>query len=133
MLKLYKALGDSDQKTLVAFAEFLNSKAESTDKDVSETNTKNNKIPSQPVSKPLSIPRPDDESVIKAIKRLTATYPMVDKEQILHPISNLMTAHMMQGKPASAVIDELEIVFLNEYKVQYGDQTDSNNNKKSDK
>ncbi len=68
------------------------------------------------MTEPLDIKRPDDESVIKAIKRLSETYPMVDKDNILHPISDLMTAHMIQGREAEKIIDELEDVFLKEYK-----------------
>ncbi len=114
-LKLFKDLSESDQQSLVAFAQFLHSRADvSSDEAISDTVTKADEIPTQP----LAISRPDEESVIKAIKRLTATYPMVDKESILHPISNLMTAHMLQGKSAPDVIDELESVFLKEYESQ---------------
>lgn len=114
-LKLFKDLSESDQQSLVAFAQFLHSREDvSSDEAISDTVTKADEIPTQL----LAISRPDEESVIKAIKRLTATYPMVDKESILHPISNLMTAHMLQGKSAPDVIDELESVFLKEYESQ---------------
>lgn len=119
LLKLFKTLSESDQQSLVAFAQFLDSRADTTS-DKAESVTKNDETPTQP----LSIARPDEESVIKAIKRLTATYPMIDKENILHPISDLMTSHMIQGKSASDVIDALEVVFLKEYE---------KNHKKSDK
>ena len=67
------------------------------------------------VLEPLDIPRPDEESVIAAIKRLTKTYPMVDKENILHPIADLMTSHMVQGRSAPDVIDDFEVLFKKEY------------------
>ncbi len=110
LIKLYQSLNETDQNTLFAFAEFLNAKA-STHNDTEQASN------NEPVvsSVPLNIPRPDDESVIKAIKRLTSNYPMVDKESILHPISGHMTSHIMQGKPAQKVIDELEALFLKEY------------------
>ncbi len=111
LIKLFKKLSDADKNTLQAFAEFLASRGESSAADKQHEDMGQ----SIPV-KPLSIERPEKESVIKAIKRLSETYPMVDKENILHPISDLMTAHMLQGKQASIVIDELEIIFSNEYK-----------------
>jgi hypothetical protein len=36
---------------------------------------------------------------------------MVEKDDLLHEASSLMSAHVMQGKAAVEVIDELEIVF----------------------
>lgn len=62
------------------------------------------------------ITRPEEESVVKAIKRLVATYPMLDRGDILNETSALMTEHVMQGRVAVEVIDELEIVFHTHYK-----------------
>ena len=108
LLKLFNHLNDANKASLLAFATFLQS--HSMDGDVKDENTQ------VVISEPLDIPRPEaEESVIKAIKRLSETYPMVDKETILHPISDLMTAHMIQGKPAVEVIDELEVVFHQQY------------------
>ncbi len=108
LIKLFKKLDVSDQDSILAFAEFLEARQQPEEPSrVSEEN-----VASQ---QPLPISRPEKESVIKAIKRLSKTYPMVDKENILHPISDLMTAHMLQGKEAVKVIDELELVFLHEY------------------
>ncbi len=64
---------------------------------------------------PESIERPAQESVVKAIKRLAATYPMLDRAKMLHETSALMTQHVMQGRDAVEVIDELEIVFRRHY------------------
>ena len=128
LLKLLKSLGEPDQQSLVAFAQFLSSRADAVS-NTTEAVMKEDEIPTQP----LIIPRPDEESVIKAIKRLTTTFPMVDKENILHPISDLMTSHMIQGKSAPAVIDELEKVFLKEYETQFIQQSDLTHNKKSEK
>ncbi len=60
---------------------------------------------------PLDIPRPDKETVVKAIKRLSATYPMLDRAKMLNETSVLVTQHVMHGRDAVAVIDELEILF----------------------
>ena len=40
---------------------------------------------------------------------------MLDKAELLNETSVLMTQHIMQGRPADEVIDELEHVFLNHY------------------
>jgi len=104
LIKLYKSLNKNDKESLMAFAEFLNNRTDSNRTENSEA-----------LSLPLDIERPKKESVIKAIKRLRATYPMVDEEKVLHPISGLMTAHMLQGKEANIVIDELEELFRSEY------------------
>ena len=111
LIKIFKSFDANTKETLIAFAEFLQNRAAST--DVTDDYKKEE---SQVVSQPLDIPRPEVESVIQAIKRLTATYPMVNKEDILHPISGLMTSHIMQGKKAAEVIDKLENLFENEYK-----------------
>ena len=109
LLKLYKSLDASDKEAFIAFGEFLKSRT-------GNTTIGNNKNEEVVIDEPVDIPRPEGESVIKAIKRLSATYPMVDKENILHPISDLMTSHMISGRKAPEVIDDLQEVFLNEYK-----------------
>lgn len=107
LIKNFKSLDSSNQETLIAFSEFLSSRSNQKDSLKDKTVL---------VDEPLDIPRPESESVVKAIKRLSTTYPMVDKEDILHPISDLMTSHIIQGKKASDVIDALETLFENEYK-----------------
>ena len=68
---------------------------------------------------PLDIPRPEKESVVKAIKRLAATYPMLDRSKMLNETSALMTQHIMQGRDATLVIDELEALFRSCYEKNY--------------
>ena len=110
LIKLFKALNVSKQETLISFAEFLLAQIkEDKEPDLEQGDKK------ETITEPLDIERPENESVIKGIKRLSETYPMVDKDNILHPISDLMTAHMLQGKEAKQIIDELEAVFLKEY------------------
>jgi hypothetical protein len=67
------------------------------------------------VTTPLDIPRPEKESVVKAIRRLGATYPMVDRSKMLNETSVLMTQHVVSGRDAAEVIDELEILFRRHY------------------
>lgn len=100
--ELYRELSDQDQATLLRFAEFLASSV------VQE------EVPTEfPV--PETIARPQEESVVKAIKRLTATYPMVDRDRLLNETSSLMSAHVLQGRAAQEVIDDLEALFARHY------------------
>ncbi len=68
------------------------------------------------ISEPEQIPRPQQESVVAAMKRLNRTYPMLDKQHLLNEASSLMAEHMLQGRAAVEVIDELEAVFSKYYK-----------------
>ena len=114
LIRYYSSLNISDKETLLAFAEFLSSRDLNESFDDKDNNNKNINNDVNHII-PLQIERPKNETVIKAIKRLTVTYPMVEKEKLLHSISDLITAHMMQGKKAEIVIDELEGLFFNEY------------------
>lgn len=69
-------------------------------------------------ARPLDIPRPERESVVKAIKRLRATYPMLDRAKLLHETSALMTQHLVHGRSAPDIIDELEQLFRQHYQTQ---------------
>ena len=103
LLSYYRKLAEADQQTLLRFAEFLNGQEA---------------VPSSTVSvpaEPEDIPRPRDETVIAAIKRLRQTYPMINRDTIFHETSALMTQHVMQGREAEEVIDELESLFLKQY------------------
>jgi len=64
---------------------------------------------------PLDISRPDAENVVAAIKRLAKTYPMLNREALLHDASTLMSAHVMQGRAANDVIDDLQALFESAY------------------
>lgn len=100
-LQLFRALSDEQQQTVNAFMEFLS--------------TRGTLSPSQKPAQPVEVPRPEQESVVKAIKRLRATYPMLDQNKLFHETSEHMTGHLMHGKPAAEVIDELEAMFTRHY------------------
>lgn len=96
LAQIFSALPEAEQKTLLDFAEFLKSRAPQLES-----------VPTEPVP----IPRPDEESVIAAIKRLNQTYPMVERKTLLNETSDLMMQHMMRGRAAVEIIDELEALF----------------------
>jgi hypothetical protein len=64
---------------------------------------------------PLDIPRPAEETVVKAVKRLRATYPMLDAKKLLSQTADLMTQHVIQGREKTEVIEELEVLFRSHY------------------
>lgn len=97
---IYDALSAEAQKSLMDYAEFLYSR------DVT---------PETPAQHKLDIPRPDHESVVAAIKRLNQTYPMIERKLVFHDASSLMTSHVLQGRSAVEVIDELEALFDRHY------------------
>jgi hypothetical protein len=107
LLRLFRQLPEAEQESLLAFAEFL----------VQRVQPAASAAPSSEAEErqPLDIPRPASESVVAAIRRLNMTFPMLDRDALLHEASALMTAHVMQGRPAAEVIDELEAVFRRHY------------------
>lgn len=101
LLKLFSELREEDRRTLLAFAEFLHSRGGAGE--------------AAEIPQPVAIPRPERESVVAALKRLSASYHMLNKAKMLHETSALMAQHVMQGRDAVEVIDELEIVFRRHY------------------
>ena len=99
--EIYRSLDEDSQRTLLAFAEFLSARA----------------VPDaqKPLEEPELEPRPPRESVVAAIKRLSRSYYMLDRSAMLNETSSLMAAHVLNGRPASAVIDELESLFARYY------------------
>ena len=106
LLELFRALGQQDQASLLAFAEFLARRDEAGVSEQPEVDT--------PL-KPKSIPRPTSESVVKAIKRLSSSYFMLERDKMLDETSSLMMAHVIHGRAAHSVIDDLERLFEQYY------------------
>ncbi|MBT9567223.1 MAG: hypothetical protein IV085_02885 [Thiobacillus sp.] len=102
LLSLFRKLSGSRQQALLEYAEFL---AEKEGADLA----------SAPPGEPLPIPRPEQESVVKAIQRLTQTYPMLERNQVFHEASTQMTRHLIHGVSAAETIDELERIFALKY------------------
>lgn len=100
LLKQFRSLQASDADSLLAFADFLVSRQPATPPEQLTVN---------------KIERPAEETVIAAIKRLSTSYPMLDKDKMLNDTSSLMMKHVVQGKAANEVIDELEKLFEQHY------------------
>ncbi len=102
---IYPRLPDEALKTLCEFAEFLAQKY-----PAAEQATQNK----QPIA------RPKEESVIAAIKRLSKTYPMLDKKVLFDQTSAAMSAHVLQEVSSKESIDRLEEVFSKAYQTYLG-------------
>jgi hypothetical protein len=110
ILGILERLSAADQQSVTSFAEFLLSRAQ-TDTAVPPS------APTQAVEipEPELVPRPKDERVVAAVKRLSKAYFMLDKSKMLGVTSDLVTQHILQGREAADVIDELEKVFADHY------------------
>ncbi len=102
LLEFYRSLPDEVAEQLLDYAEFL---------------ALRHNVEIQAISSPEDISRPNKESVVVAVKRLTATYPMVNKDKLLDKTASLVSQNMLQGRDAIEVIDELEIIFRQHYEI----------------
>ena len=98
--KIFDMLDEERQRSLLDFAEFLQSRGDLKPVEIGE---------------PLDIPRPEDETVVGAIKRLKQTYPMIDSMAVFSEASSLMTDHMVSGRDRVEVIDEMQVLFQQAY------------------
>lgn len=116
LLYYFSLLGDEHQKLIMEFIEFLGSKySNAAHPEMTSGTIPDVENDADKVTEPTLTPRPESESVIAAIKRLSQNYPMLNKEKLFDKTSSLMTAHIMQGRDIVDVIDELESVFQGLY------------------
>lgn len=94
LLEIYRILDVPRRKQLLEFARAL----------------------AAPATEPCREPRPAEESVVLALRRLTRSYPMPDRRRLMGPASALMAQHALQGRAAAEVIDELELLFEKHYR-----------------
>ncbi len=116
--EILRRLPAAQAAALLEFAEFLLIRHGSTGAEATPG------ITAAETPTPLDIPRPAEESVVKAVKRLRATYPMLDARKLLNETSSLMTQHVMQGRDKIEVIEELEILFRTHYEKLTGNDKD---------
>jgi hypothetical protein len=103
LIRSFRDLGAAEQEMLLAFAEFLGQRAHPSIRPVEPR-------------EPVPLPRPPSETVVAAIRRLSKTYEMLDPGLMLNETSALMSAHLLQGRPAVEVIDQLEALFDRYYR-----------------
>ena len=105
LIEIVGQLSRDEQTALLEYAEFMLSRSEHA-KTLS-------------IREPVDIPRPEEESVVAAMRRLSDTYPMLNKDKLLHEAAGLMSEHVMQGRDTHEVIDELQILFHRHYEILF--------------
>jgi len=137
ILEILRGLPEAEAGSLLDYAEFLlnrapqnqllqalSSAAAMSDKNISATPvtmpTATANIEPSVNIEPLVIPRPEKETIIGAVKRLSKTYPMLSKDKMLHETSDLVGQSLMGTRETADVIDELETVFQRNYEKQFG-------------
>ncbi len=117
LLAIFRQLSSVDQAAVASFAQFLSSRS-----FVDVESIPVSSVPVVAVAEAKEIPepefieRPDDEKVVAAIKRLSKTYSMLNKKDMLGATSDLVTQHILHRRDASEVIDELEAIFSDQYR-----------------
>jgi len=111
LLQVFRDMSQEQQTALLDYADFILARNEKTTAD-SE--------PAVEPAKPLDIPRPEEETVINAVRRLSDTYPMIDKDVLLHQTTDLVSQHFTQGRAAEEVIDDLQALFEEHYQALQG-------------
>ncbi len=107
LLDLFQGLSADDRRSLVDYAEFLSSRAQQSAAESS--------LAPQQKQQPLHQPKPENENLINAIKRMRATYFMLNTDELLNETSSLMTQHIVHGRAADEVISDLEALFESHY------------------
>jgi hypothetical protein len=108
ILTLFENLAPEDQAILLAFAEFLTARGRPAPPVVTRAIA--------PLPEPEAIERPPGESIVAGLKRLSRTYPMLDKSEMLSATSDIVATHIMKGSDAAQAIDELEEIFAAHYR-----------------
>jgi len=97
LVTLFDGLDEERQRTLFEFAEFLVAR-------------------STPRPSAAIVPmRAADETVFHAVRRLNATYPALERHRLLEPVGQLLSQHMVDGRPKNEIIDELEALYARTY------------------
>lgn len=123
LLRQFDQLDATDRRSLMDYLQFLAQRAGAAERATPAAD--------EAPPAPLAIPRPAGESVVAALKRLSQSYFMLERSSLLEETSLLMSAHLLQGRPAPAVIDDLEALFEARYRARletdFSNQPDTEN------
>jgi len=100
LLKSFQLLNSAQQQTLQDIADFLLAR--------SKGHNALNESPKQIVPE-------ENESVIAALKRHVAMYPMLNRTKMLPETAELINQHVMHGRDKELIIDEIEQIFKRHY------------------
>ena len=97
LLGLWRRLDAKRRIALLEFAEFLAARG------------------AAPRSVHVATLRPERETVVHAVRRLNGSYPMLDRGPLVRPVGDLLSQHLVDGRAAVAVIDDLEALYAAAY------------------
>jgi len=100
LLSFWCDLGQEDQHALLRYAEFLSHSRKPAMTEVADA---------------VFVSPTENESVIGALKRLSAMYPMLDSAKMLDQTSNLVSEHVLRGRAKEDIISEFELLFDAQY------------------
>ncbi len=100
LLALWRAMDAAGRERLLDYARYLRSR---------------HPAPEPMAQTPQVAPAPPGETVVAAIKRLRAGYPMLDRARLLDETAALVAQHTLQGRDRAEVIAELEAVFARHF------------------
>jgi len=106
LLRIWSTLGRNERASLLAYGELLSERAVFVGSS-----------PAQPLS------RPAEETIVTAVRRLTRSYPTLDRRRLMAEVAELMGAHVLGSRPLAEVIDELEGVYERHYRAQLSSDT----------
>jgi hypothetical protein len=115
LIEIFRQLDSGDRSTLVAFAGFLAQRGSAVPA-APPVSPPGETAAARVIPEPEPIERPAGETVVGALKRLSRTYPMLDKSRMLSATSELVAQHIMKGTEAAGAIDALEQVFRDHYR-----------------
>lgn len=117
LLQYYHQMNPQGQEMLLAYAEFLSQRyAEPQHGTKPQPSEGDGTYAKGDLPEPQHLPRPEQESVIAALKRLSNSYAMLDKKTLLSESANLVSDHLLRGRPAAEVINDLENLFATRYR-----------------
>jgi hypothetical protein len=99
LIDLVRTLGAEDRRTLLEFARYLASRR-----------------PRPEAATRVDVPRPMNETVVQAVKRLNASYPGLERKRLVTRVGVLLSSHMVDGRDAASVIDELEALYVDAHR-----------------
>ncbi|HKL76864.1 MAG TPA: Crp/Fnr family transcriptional regulator [Gammaproteobacteria bacterium] len=108
ILAAFERLSEEQQRQVVDYAEFLGSRGEGAAAPAASG-------PAEPQA-PQPVEKDPEEGPVQAIKRLRATYPMLDPSKLLDETTTLMSRRYLQDKPEQEVIEEIEETFERHYR-----------------
>lgn len=134
LLEILRSLPEAEAGSLVDYAEFLLLRAPQKQRlqtlssdaagasmaGLSSMPTALSKVEPDTSIELADIPRPETETIIGAVKRLSETYHMLSKDKMLHETADLVGQSMMGTRDTADVIDDLEQVFRRYYEKQFG-------------